>query len=98
MKLGYFKMSLSTFKVKRKFTNSKVVIWEVWGGKNLLRETGRNGLCNQNAFCSLLHLNSRGWLCIKPEGRGDMYIYICANMFQQIKGLSPAFLARTAEC
>lgn len=85
------------FQSHKKIHNSKVVIWEVWGGENLLRETGRNELCNQKTFCSLLHLNSKGWLCQKPEGSSDMYVYICANMFQQIKGLSPEFLARIPE-
>lgn len=31
LNLGYFKMPLSTFKVIKEFTNSEMVIWEVWG-------------------------------------------------------------------
>lgn len=98
LKLGHFRMSLSTFKVIKKFTNSEMVIWEVWGGENLLRETGRNDLCNQNLFCRLLHLNSRGWLCKKPEGSSDIYVHICLCKYASAdKDLSLAFLARTPE-
>lgn len=98
LKLGYFKMSLSTFKVIKKITNSEIGIWEVWGWRHSVRETGRNDLCNRNRFGRPLRLNSRGWLCKNPEASSDIYvhIYLCKYASSD-KGLSLAFLGRTAK-